>query len=1183
MEEKRICSDCGARLRPGAKFCSACGAIIRNNPPAVQNEQPVETQTKPVEKTPVKEPRRPEPNARRSEYYFYEKPSTKAKPAKKANDVKYKKQVKETNSIELASGNRVLWNALTGATSLVSLILGIILLCVTFMSYKFEGFSIGLKMSECLDVLFNKDIPIFFESADFNTTSGLVSGVGLCGLLYLVVAIGYVCYNLVIYGKYSKMVLIINTACSAALTIFSVMLLVFYLMIQGACIGGTNFSSSSIFVLILTVIVLLADIAKMTILYQYKLDSENHPSYLIDFVTNIKQNIWKFVGIVGGSLGFVALIIVVLFATAKSPAIKVWDRYVDAFNAENSTLVTECYFPNTATEEFEEMQTKYKEIFNPDGANTLTSGKATLVLRTEKYVKVNVDDVSYNGGAAKSLTLHFGKVNDEWYLMSYVDVEAGGNTVEVNEFNQEAGRTILKINDNILRGFSVKLSKSDISKITELVIPNGVEKIESKAFAGLESLEKLVIPSSVKVIESGAFTNCVSLQELTLGAELNTIEANAFEGCATLEKVILPESLTTVGRDAFKDCSTLTIYANYKTTPSGFDANWNPNNCTVYLDTQWDKNDPEQPNRYHMLTINANGGTYENLDEDEYYPTGDWAKLPVPTKLGCEFLGWYTTPDFQESSKITVNPKVVETIKMENDVTLYAKWNENMYTIKYNLDGGTLANMVTSYTVGDVIVLGSPVKKGYTFVGWTGTGLTGETEVVKIEGQTGDREYTAVFKANIYTITLNANGGTGTGTIQATFDQSVVISGKNFNNSGMKLIGWNTEKDGSGTNYKNNQTIDYVFDSNMTLYAIWASLITLDPNGGTLTGSVPSIKLNATKYVIPVPTTKEYKFFDGWYLGEQRITDASGNGIIVWLYENEVTLTARWVDKYTENGITYMYRGDYPQTRVTDAELISVLSRLTPSGSTGYIEYNGERYAKVEYRNAATTAKFNDGTKLKNGSTYYFLVEKVKWRVLDDGKLLISDLIIDAIAYYDDNETRIFHDPDQGDRNVYPNNYVYSTLNAWLNNGVVDRLDSELPDSNYENNGLAVALFGSADDLVSRVQYTLNLDNSGESTKAPGNPFVWGNSEAFLFALSHKEVADDYSAKLGGKATAYVTDYAISQDLEVDDTKNTGAWWLRSPYHENKKYALYVTPLGNVTWRVVTDEKVGVRPAMYIK
>ena len=1192
MEEKRTCSNCGARLRPGARFCSSCGAIIRNN-----TQQEV-TETQQVPQEPVKQPVRvPRQNEYKptQEVYYYEKPTKKAKEPKRVVPKQYKVQ-KETFSLDLAGDKFHLWNCLTAVTSLIPLILGIVLLCVNFMSVTYEGFKISLSMSDCFDVLFNRDFPIFYEVT--TEIAGMCSLAALCALLYMIIAIANIGYNLVMYGKYDKNVLLINTIFTGALTFISVLLVIFYIVMMNKCNAIAGVDVLSTFVILFTILtsfVLVLDVLKLTIFYQKKVAALERPSYALDFVSRLGKKIWKLAAIIGGSLAGVALIVVVLLATAKAPAIKVWEEYVEAYNSQNETAVSECYYP-LSYKENANVKEAYKELF-AEGKAVIGKGEATLLLRTERYVTVEVKGATYQKDGEKATTLgvlklHFGKVGKKWYLMSKVDLQNGGNKVSINEFNQEVSSTILKINDTTVRGFSLKVSSKDAKQITELVIPSGITKIEEGAFKGLENLKTVVLPDSVTEIEEGAFKGCTSLETVSLGKKLKALGSSVFEDCENLKEVVLPRTLLKVGKNAFTGCSNLTIYTHYDEEPTEFDPEWNSSNCKVYLESQWGQDDTN-PERINLLTILANGGEFKLVDEDEYYEDGEIANLPTPVKVGCQFLGWYTTADFKESSKLTSY-----TVSMDGDVTVYAKWNENVYNIEYELNGGTLADKVDKYTVTDKVVLGMPVKEGYTFLGWLGTGL-GETPVenVVIENVTGNRKYTAVFKANIYTITLNANGGTGTITLSATFDGTVrLVNDGKIVYKGMNLIGWNTEPDGSGDTYKPNQEMPVKVAGNVTLYAMWTSLITLNPgNHAVVEGTVPRIIKDQVKYQLPVPTTDEYLFFLGWYVGTQQITNELGEGLAKWEFDSEITLTAKWSDVLLKDGIEYYYRGMYPQTRVTDDNIISALNKKINTDARGYYELNGSYYAKVKFDDASTVAYFNDGTRVLYGNTYYFKVEKVLWRVIDSKtKVAITEYVIDSIPFYDNNQERTYEDPKTNITvKVYPNDFSESTIQKFLNEGKVNRysaLSEDLTEINYENKGFLTAAFGNptkadptttSNEVLKYVLYQVSVDNSEESTLAPGNPFSTYYTAGYFYPLSHKELKQDYAQSIN--VVAYATDYAIAREVEcVNNNKKepkAASYWLRSPYHDSSKEALYVTTTGSVNHTIINNGKIGLRPA----
>ena len=107
-------------------------------------------------------------------------------------------------------------------------------------------------------------------------------------------------------------------------------------------------------------------------------------------------------------------------------------------------------------------------------------------------------------------------------------------------------------------GFSW-LKGYDMATLPEnLVIPNGIEYIDEKAFANCKILESVVIPESLTDIRDGAFYDCENLKSVTFPATLRGIGANAFEYCTALEgNISIPGGVHTIGRQAFKDCKAI--------------------------------------------------------------------------------------------------------------------------------------------------------------------------------------------------------------------------------------------------------------------------------------------------------------------------------------------------------------------------------------------------------------------------------------------------------------------------------------------------------------------------------------------------------------------------------------------------------------------------------------------------
>ena len=136
----------------------------------------------------------------------------------------------------------------------------------------------------------------------------------------------------------------------------------------------------------------------------------------------------------------------------------------------------------------------------------------------------------------------------------------------------------------------------------------------------------------------------------------------------------------------------------------------------------------------YTITFDTDGGSKIDPITQDY---GTAITAPAdPTKTGYTFAGW--------------TPAIPETMPAEN-MTIKAKWTVNQFTIAYDLDGGTAESNPGTYTVEtDTITLKNPTRPGYTFTGWSGTGLTGESNLtVTIEkGSTGDRSYTAHWRYN---------------------------------------------------------------------------------------------------------------------------------------------------------------------------------------------------------------------------------------------------------------------------------------------------------------------------------------------------------------------------------------------------------------------------------------------------
>lgn len=91
-----------------------------------------------------------------------------------------------------------------------------------------------------------------------------------------------------------------------------------------------------------------------------------------------------------------------------------------------------------------------------------------------------------------------------------------------------------------------------------VILPEGVEEIEDRAFERCENLENIVFPSTLKRIGDHAFQDCHSLTQITFPAEMEVIAHSAFEGCSSLQSVEIPDNVTQIRECAFAGCTSLT-------------------------------------------------------------------------------------------------------------------------------------------------------------------------------------------------------------------------------------------------------------------------------------------------------------------------------------------------------------------------------------------------------------------------------------------------------------------------------------------------------------------------------------------------------------------------------------------------------------------------------------------------
>ncbi len=96
-------------------------------------------------------------------------------------------------------------------------------------------------------------------------------------------------------------------------------------------------------------------------------------------------------------------------------------------------------------------------------------------------------------------------------------------------------------------------------KISDLVIPDDVTRLNDYAFVGCTSLTSVTISDSVTSVGSYAFENCISLTNVTIGDGVTSIGSYTFENCTSLTSVTIGDSVTSIGAGVFNKCNSLEV------------------------------------------------------------------------------------------------------------------------------------------------------------------------------------------------------------------------------------------------------------------------------------------------------------------------------------------------------------------------------------------------------------------------------------------------------------------------------------------------------------------------------------------------------------------------------------------------------------------------------------------------
>ena len=261
-------------------------------------------------------------------------------------------------------------------------------------------------------------------------------------------------------------------------------------------------------------------------------------------------------------------------------------------------------------------------------------------------------------------------------------------------------------------------------------------------------------------------------------------------------------------------------------------------------------------NQYTITVKPENGKADITITQDYGTPI----TAPTLTREGYQFNGW---------------DKTFPTTMPAGDMTITAQWTLNRYTISYNLNNGTATGNPDSYTVeSDAITLNTPTRPGYTFTGWSGTGLDGENNMTVTipTGSTGERSYTAHWRYN--------GGGSG-----GSSSYPITIPGKTEN--GTVTVSPRSAEKGDTVTITAKPDSGYQLDDLTVTDKNGKELKLTDKGNGKYTFTMPAskVEVNATfvKEVEISPfsdvSTSAYYYEAVKWAQEKGITGGIGNGL----------------------------------------------------------------------------------------------------------------------------------------------------------------------------------------------------------------------------------------------------------------------------------------------------------------
>lgn len=564
----------------------------------------------------------------------------------------------------------------------------------------------------------------------------------------------------------------------------------------------------------------------------------------------------------------------------------------------------------------------------------------------------------------------------------------------------------------------------------------------------------------------------------------------------------------------------------------------------------------------YSISYELNGGI-NNSNNPYGFNNDELLAIDDASKTGYTFLGWYYDEELTQKFDNTIN----------DDITLYASFEANKYTVTYDVAGGVnLSNNTLQVTYDELFTLSSTSKLGYKFIGWK---LDDELFTEGTWNLVSDITLVALYEEADYTITYVLNGGNNDITNAQGFDDAEeVLLTDAIAMDGYEFSGWFYD-----------EALTEEFDNskyeNITLYASYTAkeyTITYNVGGGEL--------LEDTIATYDEDYTLETPIFNGWNFIRWELADGTvfteGN----WKLLEDVTLIARYeLITYT---ITYeLTDGDNSELNVFEYtwedEVVLYNATRQLDNFDGWL-LDGEKVSQIDYESygdkhfvaSFTAATYNityvnDGNAISNTATYSFddneiILQRAShdeyffsyWSIDSKGLVDATTLNQDILRLLDSTDLTLYaiftNNPMQnlvytdvnhlGETQSYIY-YGYFPQSVETNEEAIANLSSQLPNDRnelgyYEYNGLQYA------KVLSNLSSTSYTFNNGD--QAYTNTTYFFKVEDIKWNIYYNEDGSMYVM------SEYILDAQVFNNSNNSDVDGNAVYGNNYEYSDIRKY-----------------------------